>query len=199
MVNIKIKGVARFSILILFLFVAQFSVLKTLVLAQDSIRVGARNVEYELNFMISYGGDSKLALLLPKINVSRKHNIKSLKPYYGGGLGLHGALVTWYATATAYAGLEKGHFNFETSLTHFRNGKSRPSDTLTIGPFAQNLASLKLGILIKKVRVQFVRSFILSERIPAGQEKNGLMDIGKIGNAIWGIEVQFVEFLNKKL
>lgn len=169
------------------------------VAAQSAKRpvVDSSKTGHELNFMISYGGDSKLSLMLPKINGIRKHNLKFGKPYYGLGLGLHGALITWYGSASIFSGIEKGIFDFETGFTHFRTGKVRISDSVTNGPVSQNLASLKLGIRIGKIRLKLVRSFVLSENIPAGQERSKWLDIGKINNAIWGIELQYIEFLNK--
>ncbi len=154
---------------------------------EDSIKV-----TYEGSFVFQYGGESKLALFFPKINLIRKHNTKIVSPYYGIELGLHLGFVAGYGSLSGIVGFEKSIFNLESSLSHFRTTKISDGEEGLKGPFSQNLVNLKFGIRIKNARVKVGRSFLLGENIPHGQDRIPILDIGKIDNRIWGIELQFI-------
>jgi hypothetical protein len=151
----------------------------------DSVRV-----TYEVNLVFQYGGESKLALFLPKINVLRKHIAGFINPYYGLELGLHAGFVAEYGSLSAIVGVEKNIFNLETSVSHFRTTKIRDVNGGFNGPFSQNLLNLKFGVRIKNLRIKVGTSILLNESVPQGQERIPLLDIGKINNNIWGIELQ---------
>lgn len=147
---------------------------------------------YEANFVFQYGGESKLALFLPKVNLLRKHQFNSIAPYYGIEFGLHGGFVGGYGSVSGIVGVEKNIISLETSLSHFRTTKIPDRDNGgNNGPFSQNLLNLKLGFQINKVRLKAGTSFLLNEKVPQGEERIGLVDLGKINRRIYGIEIQF--------
>ncbi len=146
---------------------------------------------YEANFVFQYGGESKLALFLPKVNLLRKHRFDFISPYYGIELGLHAGLVSAYGSFSGIVGLEKDIFSFETSASHFWTTKISDGNNGFNGPFNQNLVNLKLGFQIKKVKLKVGTSFLINEHIPLGQTRIPLLDIGKINKMMYGIELQF--------
>ena len=152
---------------------------------------GSMKVIHEANFIFQYGGESKLALFLPKVNLLRKHQYDFVNPYYGIELGLHAGLVGGYGSISGIVGIEKNIFSLETSVSHFRTTKISDGDNGYNGPFSQNLLNLKLGFQISKVRLKVGTSFLLNETIPQGQEKIDLLDLGRINETIYGIEIQF--------
>jgi len=186
----KIKAAILFTILLLLPVFGMASSFSTY--NQNLINEDTSKVTYEINCMVSWGGDSKLALIFPKVNILRKHNLKVANIYYGGGLGLHLALISGYGSISGITGIEKSIFNLESSISHFRTTKIPDGNGGLRGSFSQNLVSLKFGLKIKRVRLNLVRSFILSEKIPLGQDRIPLLDIGNINNKIWGIEIQLV-------
>lgn len=151
----------------------------------------SKGVIYEANFVFQYGGESKLALFLPKVNLLRKHQFDFITPYYGIELGLHAGFVGGYGSLSGIIGVERNIISFETSVSHFRTTKISDGDNSYNGPFSQNLLNLKLGFQISKVRLKVGTSFLLNEKIPQGQERIGLLDLGKINGTIYGIEIQF--------
>jgi hypothetical protein len=153
--------------------------------SNDSLKV-----KYEANFVFQYGGESKLALILPKINLLRKHQTNSINPYYGIEFGLHTGFVGGYGSLSGIFGIEKNIYSIETSASHFRTTKISDGEGGYSGPYSQNLINLKLGIQIKKVRLKVGTSFLLNENIPQGQERIDLLDLGKINGTIYGIELQ---------
>ena len=150
----------------------------------DSVKV-----IYSANFVFQYGGESKLTIL-PKINLLRKHQLNSFNPYYGIELGVHPLFVAGAFTFSGICGIEKGFFNIETSLSHYRTTKVRDGQNGFNGPFSQNLFNVKFGVQIMKVKLKVGTSFLLNENIPRGQERISLLDIGKISGNIYGIELQ---------
>lgn len=165
---------------------------------KSKINRDSSKVEYELNCAISLGGESKFALFFPKVNFLRKHRFNKTKLYYGAGLGVHGGFVSVYGSLSAMAGIERRFLDLETSISHFRTSRINVDDNDVRGPFSQNLFNLKLGVIIKNVKLRIVRSFVINEGIPTGQEKIPLLDIGKINGNIWGIELQFIVNLKEK-
>lgn len=151
----------------------------------------SKRVIYEANFVFQYGGESKLALFLPKANLLRKHQIDLFTPYYGIELGLHAGFVGGYGSLSGIVGIEKNVFSLESSISHFRTTKINDGYNGYNGPFSQNLLNLKLGFKISKVKLKVGTSFLLNENIPQGQEKIDLLDLGKINKTIYGIEIQF--------
>lgn len=150
-----------------------------------------KKVFYEANFVFQYGGESKLALILPKVNLLRKHQFDFITPYYGIELGLHTGFVGGYGSLSGIVGIEKNVFSVESSISHFRTTKMSDGDNDYNGPFGQNLLNLKLGFQINKVRLKFGTSFLLNENIPQRQDRIDLLDLGKIKEIIYGIEIQF--------
>lgn len=152
---------------------------------QDSSKV-----IYKANFIFQYGGESILTIL-PKVNLLRVHNLSFINPYYGVELGIHPFMVAGAFTFSGVCGVEKGIFNLEASITHFRTTKIRDGDNGYKGPFSRNLLNLKLGIQISEVRLKIGTSFLINENIPQRQERIDLLDMGKINGRIYGIELQF--------
>lgn len=149
-----------------------------------------KKVIYEGNFVFQYGGESKLALFLPKVNLLRKHQFCFITPYYGIELGLHAGLVGGYGSLSGIVGIEKNIICIETSVSHFRTTKISDGVNSYIGPFSQNLLNLKFGFRISKVRLKVGTSFLLNENLLQGQERIGLIDLGKINGTIYSIEIQ---------
>jgi len=147
--------------------------------------------KYEANFVFQYGGESKIAVFLPKINLIRKHSTNFINPYYGLELGLHAGFVGGYGSVSGILGIEKNVYSLETSLSHFMTTKISDGEGGFNGPYSQDLINLKIGFQIKKVRLKVGTSFLLNENIPQGQDRIPLLDIGKINGTIFGIEVQF--------
>ncbi len=157
----------------------------------DSIKTKDLNtIKYEVNFVFQYGGESKLTIL-PKVNFYRKHNFSNIKPYYGAELGIHPLFITGAFTFSGILGVEKGLFNLETSYSYFRTTKVKDDEYGYTGPFAQNLLNLKFGFQLKTIRIKVGTSFLINEHIPTDQERISLLDIGKINNTIYGLELQF--------
>ncbi len=156
----------------------------------SNYNVESSKITYEVNFVFQYGGESKLTLL-PKINLLRKHKLTLISPFYGLELGIHPLFVAGAYSFSGICGIEKGRLNLETSVSHFRTTKIRDEKDGYNGPFSQNLLNVKLGYKISKVRIKVGRSFLLNEIIPQGQKRIGLIDLGKINDAIYGIEIQF--------
>ena len=154
--------------------------------SNDSLKV-----KFEANFVFQYGGESKLALFLPKINLLRKHQTNYINPYYGIELGLHAGFVGGYGSLSGIVGIEKDIYSIETSASHFRTTKISDGEGGYNGPYSQNLINLKFGIQIKKVRLKVGTSFLLNENVPLEQERIPLLDFGKINGIIYGIELQF--------
>ena len=148
-------------------------------------------VSYRYNFVWQYGGESKLAIL-PKFNAFRVHDLKFLNPYYGLEAGIHPLFVSAAFTFSGVCGIEKGIFNLETSLSHFRTTKINDGNGGLKGPYSQNSFNLKLGIRIKKIYIKIGRSFLLNENVPVGQDRISLFDIGEINGKVYGVEVQYV-------
>lgn len=151
----------------------------------------SKKIIYEANFVFQYGGESKLALFLPKVNLLRKHHYDFVNPYYGIELGLHAGFVGGYGSLSGIVGIEKNIFSLETSVSHFRTTRISDGDDGYNGPFSQNLLNLKLGFQISNVRLKVGTSFLLNENIPQGKERIDLIDLGKINETIYGIEIQF--------
>jgi hypothetical protein len=149
-------------------------------------------VSYRYNFVWQYGGESKLAVFLPKFNAFRVHDLKFLNPYYGLEAGIHPLLVSAAFTFSGVCGVEKGIFNLETSLSHFRTTKINDGNGGLKGPYSQNSFNLKLGIRIKKIYLKIGRSFLLNENVPVGQDRIPLFGIGEINGKVYGVEVQYV-------
>jgi len=156
------------------------------------LEIDSTDKEYQLGVVFGLGGESKLALFLPKINFIRMHNLKKVAPYYGLELGIHGNLVSASGSISGIIGIEKSIFRLESSLSHFRTSKIRIDENEINGPFSQNLINIKLGIKVKNVVLKIGRSFLLNEYIPNGQKRIPLLDIGKINNKIYGIELQII-------
>lgn len=150
----------------------------------DSVKV-----IYSANFVFQYGGESKLTIL-PKINLLRKHQLSLVNPYYGIELGVHPLFVAGAFTFSGICGIEKGIFNLETSLSHYRTTKVRGGQSGFNGPFSQDLFNIKFGVQIMKIKLKVGTSFLLNENILQGQERISLLDIGKINGTIYGIELQ---------
>ena len=112
-------------------------------------------------------------------------------PYYGNKLGLHAGFVGGYGSISGVVGVEKNIFSLETSASHFRTTKISDGNSDYNGPFSQNLLNLKLGFRIAKVKLKVGTSFLLHENIPQGQDRINLLDLGKINETIYGIELQF--------
>lgn len=148
-------------------------------------------VKYEANFVFQYGGESKLALILPKINLLRKHQTNFINPYYGIEFGLHTGFVGLYGSLSGIVGIERDIYSIETSASHFRTTKISDGEGGFNGPYSQNLINLKFGIQIKKVKLKVGTSFLLNENVPPEQERIPLLDFGKINGIIYGIEIQF--------
>ena len=146
--------------------------------------------EYSLIF--SFGGESKLALFLPKFEYLRIHQLKPVNLYYGGSFGIHSAFVTGYGAISAVGGLEYKRLDFSSSISHLRILKARIDENDSIGPFSQNLINLKLGIRVKEIRFRIGTSMVLNENTTIGEERSGLLDFGKIGNRIFLIEIQTI-------
>jgi len=161
------------------------SILEVAKLHKDSSKVS-----YEINGAISFGGDSKFALFLPKFNLLRKHRFDKMKFYYGMGLGIHGGFVAGYGSLSGIIGIERRFLEVASSISHFRTTKINIDGNEINGPFSQNLFNLKFGIRIAKVKVKIVRSFLINEKVPIGQKRISLLDLGKINGKIWGIEIQ---------
>jgi len=161
--------------------------------AEQNARKNKKNGEvgYDINIVLQYGGESKIAFIFPKINFLRKHHFKALQPYYGLEVGPHLHLLGPYGSFSAIVGLEKSIFTFETSLSRFLYGAIPDVDNGFIGPFRQTLCNLKLGVGIEGVRLKVGRSFLLDEYIPEGQERIPFLDIGKFNSGIWSFELQF--------
>ncbi|HYF02363.1 MAG TPA: hypothetical protein VEC36_03230 [Patescibacteria group bacterium] len=140
-------------------------------------------VVYDVNMVLQFGGESKFAFWLPKFNVMRKHQLQFATPYYGAEIGPHMtfSFIPWYGSISAIAGIEKSFFSTETSLSHF----------VIINAHSQTLWNLKVGFGIEQGRIKIGRSFLLQESGPTGEERNSLLDAGKINGQIWGIELQF--------
>jgi len=150
---------------------------------------GDDSVVYSANFVLQYGGESKLTLL-PKVNLLRKHTLNLFNPYYGIEFGVLPLFTDAAYSFSGICGIEKGIFNLETSLSHFRTTKMRDGQNGLKGPFSQNLFNVKFGVQILKVKLKVGTSFLLNENIPTGQERIPLLDIGKINGTIYGIELQ---------
>lgn len=80
----------------------------------------------ELGFVFAFGGESKLAVFLPKVNFIHYQELEKFNSYYycyyGGELGIFPLLVAGAASISAIGGLEKGVFSLEGSFAHFRAG-----------------------------------------------------------------------------
>lgn len=151
--------------------------------------VDSDNVVYAVNLVFQYGGESKLTLL-PKVNLLRKHQLNLVSPYYGIELGVHPLFIAGAFTFSGVCGVEKGIFNLETSLSHYRTTRVKDGQDGYNGPYSQNLLNVKVGVQIMKVKLKLGTSFLLDEKIPRGQERVSLLDIGKINGTIYGIELQ---------
>lgn len=147
------------------------------------------NVVYSVNLVFQYGGESKLTLL-PKVNLLRKHQLNLVSPYYGIELGVHPLFIAGAFTFSGVCGIEKGIFNLETSLSHYRTTRVKDGQNGYNGPYSQNLLNVKVGVQIMKVKLKLGTSFLLDEKIPRGQERVSLLDMGKINGTIYGIEFQ---------
>lgn len=147
------------------------------------------NVVYAVNLVFQYGGESKLTLL-PKVNLLRKHQLNLVSPYYGIELGVHPLFIAGAFTFSGVCGIEKGIFNLETSLSHYRTTRVKDGQNGYNGPYSQNLLNVKVGVQIMKVKLKLGTSFLLDEKIPRGQERVSLLDMGKINGTIYGIEFQ---------
>ena len=140
----------------------------------------------------AYGNESKIGILLPKFYGVRKHYRSMVDFYYGGSVGLHPLLITGMVTATALFGTEFKKIDLEGSVSQLRVFKIPERDGIeTKGPFGQSLLNFKIGYRIKKVRIRLGYSWILAEQIPKEQERIPLLDIGKIGGNLYGLEVVF--------
>ncbi|HYF02362.1 MAG TPA: hypothetical protein VEC36_03225 [Patescibacteria group bacterium] len=148
-------------------------------------------VSYDINVILQYGGESKIAFILPKINVLRKHNFKAIQPYYGFEVGPHLHFQGPYSSLSAIIGLEKSVFTVETSLSRFNFSAVNHGENGMTGPFRQTLSNLKLGVGIEGVRLKVGRSFVLSEYVPEGQKRIPLLNVGKFDSGIWSFELQF--------
>lgn len=147
------------------------------------------NVVYAVNLVFQYGGESKLTLL-PKVNLLRKHQLNLVSPYYGIELGVHPLFIAGAFTFSGVCGVEKGIFNLETSLSHYRTTRVKDGQDGYNGPYSQDLLNVKVGVQIMKVKLKLGTSFLLDEKIPRGQERVSLLDMGKINGTIYGIELQ---------
>lgn len=152
------------------------------------------DTDLEINYLLPWGGESKVPLFGVKFNLLRIHDLKYINPYYGIGAGFHHLLVFGCGTFSLIGGIEKGIFRLESSISHFWTSKYRDIDNLEIGPFNQQLLNLKFAIQIKMVKLKIGNSFILNEKIPSGQDRIPLLNIGNINNRIWCIELEFLLF-----
>ncbi len=153
-----------------------------------TINNNSSNIIYKANFLFQYGGESKITIM-PKINLLRIHKLKSFNPYYGVELGFHPLMIAGAYTLGVVSGIEKNIFIMETSFSHYRTTLIPKEKDTFIGPFSQNSVNLKVGIMYKKIGLKVGTSFIINENIPKGEEKPGLLDIGKINGNIYGIEL----------
>lgn len=123
------------------------------------------------------------------VHHSRQFDV--FKPYYGIELGIQPLLVAVCDSVSGIVGIEKNFISFETSFSHFRVPRIYYDENDVKGPFSQNLLNLKLGFQIcNKLRIKVGTSFLLNEKIPQGQERIPLLDMGKINGTIYGIEIQ---------
>lgn len=150
----------------------------------------SKKVSYKANAAFQYGGESKITIL-PKFSLVRIHQAKIIKPYYGAAIGLHPNLISAAFTFAGIGGIEVKQFSIESSISHFRT--TRISDGLDgfKGPYAQNAFNLKIGYTIKRFTLKLGRSFLISEHFPEGDERIGILDIGKINGQTFGIELQW--------
>lgn len=147
-------------------------------------------VAYKANLVFQFGGESKLTLL-PKINLLRVHQRHLIKPYYGLELGVHPLFVAGAFTFSGILGFEVGQFNLESSFSHFRTTKIRDGYGNLNGPYYQNLLNLKLGYSIRRFTIKLGTSFIINDTAPTGDDRLPLLDIGKINQQIFGLELQY--------
>ncbi|MEM1327826.1 MAG: hypothetical protein AAGI23_17830 [Bacteroidota bacterium] len=160
--------------------------------SRDSSRI-----QYEGNMAFAVGGESKLAFLFPRFDFLRKHIFEKGSFYYGAGLGLHLAFVAGYGSINGITGLEYRFLDVESSISHLRTTRIVVDENDIRGPFSQNLFHVKAGVKIKNVKLRVVRSFIISEVVPIGQDRIPLLDIGKINDNLWGVEVQITKTINE--
>ncbi len=149
-----------------------------------------KNITYELSGVFAVGGESKLAIFLPKLNFTRKHKGATLNQYYGVEGGFYPLFVAGCGSIGVLYGVELNALNLETTLTHFRTTKFNDGANNYTRPFSQNLASLKMGFRIYNFRLKAVCAFALSESVPGGQERVSILDIGRVNNLFLGVEAQ---------
>ncbi len=152
-------------------------------------------ISYEANFAFQFGGESKLALFLPKVNAFRKHQFRFASLYYGAALGLHVLHNAGYGSVSSIVGVERKYLSLETSFSHFRTTKINDGNNGFRGPYVQNLLNSKLGIRIKNVKLKIGISYLISENISKGKERIPLIDLGKLNsNFFYGLELQIPIF-----
>lgn len=166
--------------------------------AQDSIKIEApRNIKYEFSCTFSIGGESKLSVLLPKINFARKHDFSKYNLYYGVGIGVHAHFLGGWGTLNGFCGIEYKRLDLESSYSYVWITNVGGHENTTMGRCNQNLINFKIGYNFKYSKLRFVTSYLISEMVSDGYGRNPLLDVGKVGdNFILGIELTAI--INRK-
>lgn len=186
----SIKALILLLFALLTLFVIDLS-------GQDSIKNGSNSkIKYEFSYALSVGGESKIALLFPKINFARKHESPKSNIYYGLGVGMHVHFLGGWGTLNGFCGIEKKRLDLESSYSYLWISEIKRTDKPSMGPCNQNLINLKIGYKFKYSKLRFVTSYVISEMTPNGHERNPLLDVGRINdNFILGLE--FTSIINR--
>lgn len=152
--------------------------------------VNKKEITYELSCVYAVGGESKLVIFIPKLNLIRKHIGNTLNYYYGVEGGIYPLFIAGSGSLGVLYGMELNGLNLETTLSHFRTTKINDGVNNYIGPFSQNLASLKIGFRYANFGIKAVSTFAVNESVPSGQERPPLLDIGRVNNLMLGVEAQ---------
>ncbi len=146
--------------------------------------------EWRVGAAFSWGGESKLAFFLPKVVIVRRHEIARWRPYYGTSFGLYPLLIAGSGSGGLVIGTEWRALDVEASLNHWRTTRIPTGvDGVFRGPFAQNLITLRGGFRVGPVRLRAGGAWVLSERVPAAEERIGLMDIGVVKGRRYTLEI----------
>ena len=122
---------------------------------------------YELSCVFAYGGESKLAVLLPRVQLVRKHYLRQVEPYYGLTAGFQVALVSWLGSAGVVAGANAGPFDVEFGLGRWYTPALGADDpTIALPSLRQDLLSLRGGLAIGRVHLRVGHAWELGRRAP---------------------------------
>ena len=148
----------------------------------DSTAADASAVGYELSCVFAYGGESKLAVLFPRVQLVRKHNLGRVEPYYGVGAGLQAALITYWASAGVLGGVTIGSTEIEVGLGRWYTPPLRVDGPTPPRPsLRQDLLSLRGGVAIGRVHLRVGHAWEIARRAPADTPPAIRLGIGKSG------------------